>query len=344
MATIYTDADIDRSLILGEQVAVLGYGSQGHAHAQNLRDSGVSVQVAVRPGPSHDAAKRDGFEPTTIASAVREASAVVFCLPDGATPQVYDAEVKPNLNPGQMLIFCHGYHVRFSNFNFPESVDVVMVAPSGPGASLRQLYCENLGMPCLVAVQQDATNQAWDRALSYASALGCGRAGIVKSTFEEEAETDLFGEQAVLVGGLMGLVQAGFDTLIRQGYQPEVAYFECLHQVKMLAELMQRGGIAGMLASISDTAHWGAHQAAGRVIGEASRQAMDALLGEIRDGTFAAKWAAENAAGCRELDRLWRDSAETELQKTGERLRKNMPYLNPIDAKVAERRNRPASR
>lgn len=344
MATFWTDAEIDGTCLRSERIAILGYGSQGHAHALNLRDSGSDVRVAVRPGPSFDQAQRDGWQPMSVSEATNWATIVVFCLPDGATPAIYEQEIAPKLNKGQAFIFCHGYHVHFGSIALPADVDVLLVAPSGPGASLRQLYADGFGLPCLVAVQQDFTGSGLNRALAYASAIGCGRAKILESTFKEETETDLFGEQVVLVGGLMGLVQSGYDTLIRRGYQSEVAYFECLHQVKLLAELMQRGGIAGMLASISDTAHWGAHLAANRVIGEPSKEAMQEILDEICDGTFAKNWVQENRGGCQNLRHYWTEVANSNLQQTGQALRKSMPFLNPLDAKVEERRNLPPTR
>lgn len=328
MAKTYSASEIDPALILGQKVAVLGYGNQGHAHAQNLRDSGVEVIVAAR----HPArAEADGFRVLDFAEAAAWADLVVMALPDPAQPAIFQSAIAPNLRPGSAMLFLHGYAIRYGTIQPPANVDVLLVAPSGPGASLRSLYAAGMGLPALIAVHQDASGRALDRALSYAQAIGCARATLIASTFAEETETDLFGEQAVLCGGLMGLVRAGFQTLVDAGYQPEVAYLECAHQVRLLADLIQRGGVSGMLRAISGTAEWGAYQAESKVIGEESRRGMQELLAAVQDGTFAAGWTLENEQGLAKLRAEFEARAADPIEDVGREIRKTMKFLEPLN-------------
>src|SRR6202453_1703999 len=298
MATLYYESDADPSLIAGRKVAILGYGSQGHAHALNLLESGVDVRVALREGSgSRRKAEEAGLRVTSLAEAATEADVIMFLLPDTEQKSVYDAEVAPHLNEGDAILFAHGFNIRFGQIVPPAGVDVAMVAPKGPGHLVRRTYTEGGGVPSLVAVAQDASGKAHDLALSYAHALGATRAGVLDTTFDEETETDLFGEQVVLCGGLTSLVQAGFETLVAAGYQPESAYLECLHELQLIVDLMYEQGISGMRFSISDTAQYGDLTRGPRVINQAVRDEMGRILGEIQDGTFAKEWVAENANG-----------------------------------------------
>src|ERR1700751_5413239 len=297
-ATVYYEKDADPGIIAGRKVAIIGYGSQGHAHALNLRDSGGDVRVALREGSSSKAkAEAAGLRVTSIAEAAREADVIMLLAPDTEQQAIYQTEIEPGLRAGDALFLAHGFNVRFGLIPAPEGVDVAMVAPKGPGHLVRRTYEGGGGVPALIAVAQDATGKARELALSYADAIGATRAGVLETTFKEETETDLFGEQVVLCGGFTSLIQAGFETLVEAGYQPESAYFECLHEVKLIVDLMYENGIAGMRYSISDTAAYGDLTRGPRVINTAVREEMKRVLEEIQSGRFAEEWIAENRAG-----------------------------------------------
>jgi len=327
-ATVYYDKDADPALIAGRKVAIIGYGSQGHAHALNLRDSGVDVSVALRDGSSSRAkAEAAGLRVTSVADAARQADVVMLLAPDTEQQAIYRASVEPGLKPGDALMFAHGFNVRFGLIAAPEGVDVAMVAPKGPGHLVRRTYEGGGGVPALIAVAADATGKARDLALSYAGAIGATRAGVLETTFAEETETDLFGEQVVLCGGLTALIQAGFETLVAAGYQPESAYFECLHEVKLIVDLMYEGGIAGMRYSISDTAEYGDMTRGPRVISSAVREEMGRILAEIRSGAFAEEWIAEDRAGRPRFRQLRDEGAEHPIERVGAELRSMMPFI-----------------
>jgi len=328
MARIYYAADADRSLLEGRRVAVIGYGSQGHAHALNLSESGVDVVVGLAKGSSsRTKAAEAGLEVMDVADAVASASIVMVLIPDTAQKAVYEAEIAPNLNDGDLLLFAHGFNIRFGRISPPAGVDVAMVAPKGPGHLVRRTYAEGGGTPCLVAVEQDATGNALAMALAYADAIGGTRAGVIETTFAEETETDLFGEQVVLCGGATALVQAGFETLTEAGYQPEVAYFECLHELKLIVDLMYEQGIAGMRYSISDTAEYGDLTRGPRVVNDQVRAEMRAILEEIRSGQFADEWIAEDEAGRQRFQDLEKAGHDHPIEVVGNRLREMMPFI-----------------
>jgi ketol-acid reductoisomerase len=328
MATLYYEKDADPGLIAGRRVAVIGYGSQGHAHALNLKDSGVDVRVGLRPGSSSWAkAEEAGLRVLTVDEAAKEADLVMILLPDTEQAAVYEAAIGPNLDDGDALFFAHGFNIHFDQIRPPPGVDVGMVAPKGPGHLLRRTFTEGGGVPSLVAVSQDASGKARQLALSYAHALGATRAGVLETTFEEETETDLFGEQVVLCGGLTALVRAGFETLVAAGYQPESAYFECLHELKLIVDLMYEQGISGMRFSISDTAEYGDMTRGPRIIDESVRAEMGRILEEIRDGRFAAEWVAENRAGRPRFNQLRAEGAAHPIEKVGAELRAMMPFV-----------------
>jgi ketol-acid reductoisomerase len=308
--------------LLDGKVAVLGYGSQGHAHALNLADSGVDVEVGLREGSASKAAAEEaGLKVRSVPDAVRGAQLVVFLVPDGAQPALYESEVAPNLEPGAALLFAHGFNVHYGRIAPPEGHDVIMVAPKGPGHIVRRLYEEGYGTPAVVAVAQDASGRALELAFAYGAALGAARAGMVETTFAEETETDLFGEQSVLCGGVTQLIQLSFETLVEAGYQPEIAYYECLHELKLITDLIWEGGIERMHYSISDTAEYGSHTVGPKVVDEHVRENMRAALGAIQDGTFAREWIAEMDRGQPSLDEYRRKLAETQLEQVGARLR-----------------------
>jgi ketol-acid reductoisomerase len=308
--------------LLDGKVAVLGYGSQGHAHALNLSDSGVDVVVGLRQGSkSWAAAEEAGLPVKTVAEAVKGAQLVVFLVPDGDQPRVWEEDVKPNLADGAALLFAHGFNVHYGRIAPPEGHDVIMVAPKGPGHVVRRLYTEGYGTPAVIAVAQDASGRAKDLALAYGAALGAGRVGMVETSFAEETETDLFGEQTVLCGGVTQLIQLGFETLVEAGYQPEVAYYECLHELKLIVDLIWEGGIERMHYSISDTAEYGSHLVGPRVVDEHVRQNMKAVLASIQDGTFAREWIAEMDRGQPVLEEKRQKLAETQIEQVGARLR-----------------------
>jgi ketol-acid reductoisomerase len=328
MATLYYESDADPSLLQGRRVAILGYGSQGHAHALNLSESGVDVRVGLREGSaSRTKAEEAGLKVTSVEQAATEADVIMFLLPDTEQKSVYDAEVADHLEPGDCLMFAHGFNIRFGQIVPPEGVDVNMVAPKGPGHLVRRTYTEGGGVPTLIAVHQDATGKARALALSYAHALGATRAGVLDTTFDEETETDLFGEQVVLCGGLTALVTAGFETLVAAGYQPESAYFECLHELKLIVDLMYEQGIAGMRYSISDTAEYGDLTRGPRVINDAVRAEMEQILSDIRDGTFAEEWIAENRTGRANFNELRQRGQAHQIEQVGEELRAMMPFI-----------------
>jgi ketol-acid reductoisomerase len=328
MAKVYYEKDADSGLIAGRKVAVMGYGSQGHAHALNLRDSGVDVRVGLRDGSSSRAkAEAAGLRVTSIAQAADEADVIMMLTPDTEQQATYEAAIEPSLRPGDALLFAHGFNIRFGLIRPPAGVDVAMVAPKGPGHLVRRTFEGGGGVPSLIAVAQDASGKARDLALSYANAIGSTRAGVLDTTFDEETETDLFGEQVVLCGGLTSLIMAGFETLVAAGYQPESAYFECLHEVKLIVDLMYENGIAGMRFSISDTAEYGDLTRGPRVINDAVKAEMKQILTEIQDGTFANEWIAENRAGRPNFNRLRQAGKEHPIEKVGEQLRGMMPFI-----------------
>ncbi|PTX63175.1 ketol-acid reductoisomerase [Melghirimyces profundicolus] len=332
MAKVYYGDDADLQYLQGKTVAVVGYGSQGHAQAQNLRDSGVRVVIGLRRGRSWEQAKRDGFGVYTVDEAVKQADVVQLLMPDEVQARVYRDQVASYLKPGSALMFSHGFNIHFGQINPPEDVDVILIAPKGPGHLVRRVYEEGFGVPALIAVQQNATGKAKELGLAYAKGIGATRAGVIETTFKEETETDLFGEQAVLCGGVSQLVKNGFETLTEAGYQPEIAYFECLHELKLIVDLMYEGGLAGMRHSISDTAEYGDYVSGKRVVGDASRQAMKEVLEEIRNGTFAKRWIEENEEGRGQFDRMAQAEKDHPIERVGEKLRKTMAWLNQ-DAK-----------
>ncbi|MER7566548.1 ketol-acid reductoisomerase [Streptomyces sp. NPDC097941] len=329
MAELFYDADADLSIIQGRKVAVIGYGSQGHAHALSLRDSGVDVRVGLHEGSKSKAkAEEQGLRVVTPSEAAAEADVIMILVPDPIQAQVYEESVKDNLNDGDALFFGHGLNIRFDFIKPPAGVDVCMVAPKGPGHLVRRQYEEGRGVPCIAAVEQDATGNAFALALSYAKGIGGTRAGVIKTTFTEETETDLFGEQAVLCGGTAALVKAGFETLTEAGYQPEIAYFECLHELKLIVDLMYEGGLEKMRWSISETAEWGDYVTGPRIITDATKAEMKKVLAEIQDGTFAREWMAEYHGGLKKYNEYKQQDSEHLLETTGKQLRKLMSWVD----------------
>jgi ketol-acid reductoisomerase len=326
---IYYDKDADLSKLAGKTVAILGYGSQGHAHALNLKDSGVDVVVGLRgDSASRPKAEAAGLEVLEIADAASRGDVVMVLLPDERQAEVWEAEISDGIAPGNLLLFAHGFSIHFEQIVPPPGVDVGMVAPKGPGHLVRRQYEEGRGVPCLMAVHQDATGNAHDLVLAYAAGIGGGRAAIIETTFKDECETDLFGEQSVLCGGASELVRAGFETLVEAGYDPRLAYFECLHELKLIADLMYEKGIQGMRYSISNTAEYGDMTRGKRVIGEESRAAMKKILADIQSGEFAREWIAENRAGGEQLARMREEGAEHPVEEVGKDLRDMMPWID----------------
>jgi ketol-acid reductoisomerase len=337
MANIYYDADADPTLVKAKKVAIVGFGSQGHAHALNLSDSGVDVTVGLRQGSKSWAkAETAGLKVDTVANAAAWADTIMILAPDTEQPAIYKEQVAPHLTAGKTLMFAHGFNIRFGTVVPPEDVDVSMVAPKAPGHRLRELYVEGTGTPCLLAVHQDASGQAKANAISYGYALGGARAGLLETSFAEETETDLFGEQAVLCGGVTALVKAGFETLVEAGYQPEVAYFECLHELKLIVDLFYRGGLSYMRYSVSDTAEHGDYTAGDRVVTEETKYEMSQILKEIQDGTYAKKWIAENEDGRPWFNERRRVEQEHMIERVGEDLRGMMPFVDPVTIKPGD--------
>jgi ketol-acid reductoisomerase len=325
---MFYDEHADLSVIQGRKVAVLGYGSQGHAHALSLRDSGVDVRVGLPEGSKSRAkAEEEGLRVVTPEQACAEADVIMILTPDPVQRKVWNEAVAPNLQDGDAVFFGHGLNIRFGLIKPPAGVDVCMVAPKGPGHLVRRQFVEGKGVPCIIAVEQDATGKAWDLVKSYAKGIGGTRAGIIKTTFTEETETDLFGEQVVLCGGLSHLIMAGFETLIEAGYQPEVAYFECLHEVKLIVDLMYEGGISKMRWSISETAEWGDYVSGPRIVTEQTKAEMKRILAEIQDGTFATRWIEEYDAGLPNYKKYVEEGHNHPIEKTGAQLRPLMSWI-----------------
>lgn len=336
-AKLYYDGDCDVSIIKNRKVAIIGYGSQGHAHALNLKESGVPVVVGLREGSSSAAkAEAAGLTVKSISEAAKWADVIMLTMPDTEQKATYDADIKRYMKAGKALAFAHGFNIRFKRIRPPKGVDIIMIAPKGPGHLVRRTYTEGGGVPCLIAVEQDATGNAKNVALSYASAIGGGRAGIIETTFSEETETDLFGEQVVLCGGLTSLVQAGFETLVEAGYQPEMAYFECLHEVKLIVDLMYEEGIAGMRYSISDTAEYGDVSRGPRIITAETKAEMKKILGEIQNGKFAEEWINESDSGRKRFSELQNAGRNHPIEKVGAQLRSMMPWISKGKKKVSE--------
>ena len=331
-ATLFYDKDADLSLLKGTRVAILGYGSQGHAHAQNLRDSGATVRVGLPAGSrSRAKAQKDGFEVPEPAEACAWAQVIMVLTPDTGQAELYKASIEANLTPGKTLMFAHGFNIRYGLIVPPAGVDVSMVAPKSPGHRVREVFVEGGGVPALVAVHQDASGKAKAFALAYAKGLGATRAGVLETTFTEETETDLFGEKAVLCGGVSALVKAGFKTLVDAGYQPEIAYFECFHELKLIVDLMYQGGLTYMRHSISDTAEYGDYTGGPRVINDQSREEMRKILKEIQDGSYADGWIKENRSGRAWFEGQRAQEKEEPIEKVGRDLRQAMPFLHPVD-------------
>ncbi|WP_320170160.1 ketol-acid reductoisomerase [Maridesulfovibrio sp.] len=325
---VYYENDADLGLLKDKTVAIIGYGSQGHAHAQNLRDSGVKVVVGQRPGgPNYELAKEHGFEPVSAAEAAAQGDLIMILLPDQVQAAVYKNDIAPNLKPGNILAFGHGFNIHFEQIVPTPDVDVIMAAPKGPGHMVRRTYTEGGGVPAIVAVYQNASGKAFDIALAYAKGIGGTRSGVLETTFREETETDLFGEQAVLCGGLSELIKAGFETLVEAGYKPEMAYFECLHEMKLIIDLIYEGGLANMRYSISDTAEYGDLTRGPRVINAESRKEMKKILSEIQQGEFAKEFIVENMSGKAHFSAMRRINREHQIEKVGGELRKMMSWL-----------------
>ena len=331
MPKIYYDADADLALIRGRKVAILGYGSQGHAHALNLRDSGVDVRVGLHTGSKSRAkAQADGLTVTDPAAASAWADVIMVLVPDTVTAALYREAIRPNLSAGKTLMFAHGFNVRFGTLDIPKDIDVSMIAPKSPGHRVRELYQEGAGTPALLAIHQDATGKAKDVALSYAKGIGVTRAGVIETTFAEETETDLFGEQTVLCGGVSALIKAAFETLVEAGYQPEIAYFECMHELKLIVDLMYQGGLNYMRYSVSDTAEHGDYTGGPRIITDETRKEMRKMLAEIQDGTYARNWIEEDRKGRPWFNAQREKEQNQKLEEVGAKLRELMPFLKPV--------------
>ncbi|MCD8500988.1 MAG: ketol-acid reductoisomerase [Bacillaceae bacterium] len=327
MTKVYYNGDVNEAVLNGKKVAVIGYGSQGHAHALNLKESGADVVVGLRKGRSWDKAVEDGVTVVSVSEAAAAADVIMVLLPDEYQPKIYKEEIEPYLTAGKALVFAHGFNVHFHQIVPPANVDVFLVAPKGPGHLVRRTYTEGAGVPGLIAVYQDATGEAKQLALAYAKLIGAARAGVLETTFQEETETDLFGEQAVLCGGTTALVKAGFETLVEAGYQPEIAYFECLHELKLIVDLMYEAGLEGMRYSISDTAQWGDFQAGPRVVTEDTKKAMKDILTDIQTGKFAKGWILENQANRPEFHAINEREKQHQIEVVGRKLREMMPFV-----------------
>jgi len=328
MAKMYYEKDANLDLLKGKRVAVIGYGSQGHAHALNLKESGVDVVVGLYKGSKSWAkAEEAGLRVAEAAEAVKESDLVMVLIPDEKQTKLYKESIEPNLEEGKALVFAHGFNIHYGQINPPAGVDVFMVAPKGPGHTVRSQYEEGRGVPCLIAIHQDASGKAKDYALAYAKGIGGARAGVLETTFKEETETDLFGEQAVLCGGVTELIKAGFQTLVEAGYQPESAYFECLHEMKLIVDLINEGGLSYMRYSISDTAEYGDYVSGKRVITDESRKGMKQILSEIQDGTFARNWLVENQVNRPYFNAVRNKEKAEQIEVVGEELRKMMPWV-----------------
>jgi ketol-acid reductoisomerase len=329
MAKIYYEDQAPIDALKGKKVAVVGYGSQGHAHSQNLRDSGIEVAVAELEGTDNSKlAKEHGFSPSDIATAMKGATLIIITLPDEVQATVYKSQIAPNLKPGQTLGFCHGFNIHFKYIVPPKDINVVMIAPKGPGHLVRSEYERGGGVPNLIAVEQDATGDAKAIALAWANGIGGARAGIIETTYKEETETDLFGEQVVLCGGLTALIKAGFETLVEAGYQPEIAYFECMHEVKLIVDLLYQGGMSYMRYSISNTAEYGDLSRGSRIITDKTKAEMKKILAEITSGSFAKEWVAEYQGGMKKFNELYRKDYGSQLETVGRKLRRMMKWVN----------------
>jgi ketol-acid reductoisomerase len=336
MATMFYDDAADLNLIRAKKVAVIGYGSQGHAHALNLRDSGVSVRVGLPASSrSRDKAREAGLTVGSVAEGTKWADVIMILIPDTAAPKVYREEIEPNLAPGNLVLFAHGFNIRFGTITVGANIDVAMVAPKAPGHRVRELFMEGAGTPALFAIHQDATGHARALTLSYAKGIGVTRAGVIETTFAEETETDLFGEQAVLCGGVSALIKAGFETLVEAGYQPEVAYFECLHELKLIVDLIYQGGLGYMRYSVSDTAEHGDYTGGPKIVTAETRKAMQKILEDIRSGEYARGWIAENEAGRPWFNKQRQAEAALVIEEVGARLRALMPFLKPVKIPTA---------
>jgi len=341
MPKMYHENSADVALIRGKKVGIVGYGSQGHAHALNLTDSGVDVRVGLpTSSESRAKAKASGLTVGTVAEVAAWADVIMILVPDTVQPEVYKKEVAPHLTAGKTLMFAHGFNIRFGTIKPPANVDVTMIAPKAPGHRVREVFVEGGGTPALLAIHQDATGNAKQLALSYGKAIGATRAGVIETTFSEETETDLFGEQTVLCGGVSALVKAGFETLVEAGYQPEIAYFECLHELKLIVDLIYRGGLNYMRYSVSDTAEYGDYTGGPRIITEQTRETMRQMLREIQDGSFAKKWITENETGREWFDATREKEQQQKLEKVGEELRGMMTFLDPVTVKQTSKRTK----
>jgi len=328
-AKIYYQKDAPIAPLKGKKVAVIGYGSQGHAHSQNLRDSGIKVAIAELKGTdNYKLALKHGFKPTDIKTAIKDAALIIVTLPDEVQAKVYQKDIAPNLVAGQTLGFCHGFNIHFKYIVPPKGVNVVMIAPKGPGHLVRSEYVKGGGVPCLVAVEKNATGNAKKIALAWGNGVGGARAGIIETTYREETETDLFGEQVVLCGGLTALIKAGFETLVKGGYQPEIAYFECMHEVKLIVDLMYQGGINYMRYSISNTAEYGDLTRGPRIVTAATKKEMAKILKEITSGKFAKEWIKEYRGGCKKFNKLYKQDHDCRLEVVGRKLRKMMKWID----------------
>jgi ketol-acid reductoisomerase len=337
MAKIYHDNDADISLIQSKKIAIIGYGSQGHAHALNLRDSGCTVRVGLHHSSrSRAKAEAEKLQVSSVADAAKWADVIMILVPDTAQPEIFRRDIAPHLAAGKIIMFAHGFNVRYNTIDLPRNCDVTMIAPKAPGHRVREVFKENGGTPALLAVHQDHSGRARDLALSYAKALGATRAGVIETTFTEETETDLFGEQAVLCGGVSALIKAGFETLVDAGYQPEIAYFECLHELKLIVDLIYRGGLNYMRYSVSDTAEYGDYTSGPQIVTDETRRSMRQMLSRIQNEEFAQQWIDENKKGRPNFAEMRAAEQNQLLEQVGETLREQMPFLNPVKVEKAE--------